>query len=61
MMTARQLAEALLSMPNPDAPVVFWNPGEYWLPEAPVQNPAYVMVEKNMIDRSELPTAKEAL
>ena len=34
-MTARQLAEKLLALPNPDAPVFMWAPGQYWEPQNP--------------------------
>jgi hypothetical protein len=56
-MTGRELARRLMDLPNPDAPVFFWNPGEYWSPSDPVLlqdglNPyGFIMVEKNMVSR----------
>lgn len=59
-MTGRELAQALLALPNPDAPVFHWNPGEYWEPSGVslhqdgAQPWAFIMVEHNLIDRTEI-------
>ena len=56
--TARQLAEKLLGVENPDAPVFFWAPGEYWEPQPGPHNHAlhdgrsFVMVEMNIVTRA---------
>lgn len=56
-MTGRELAEALLALPDPDAEVVAWNPGEWWELSAPVHmqdsvHPwGFIMIEKNMTER----------
>lgn len=60
-MTARQLAEKLLALPNPDAPVFAWAPGQYWEIEPPQPHTllagAWIMLELNRIDTADVRAA----
>jgi len=53
-LTVRQLIEALQAMPNPEAPVVGWAPGQYMALSAPATMQfgalplGYVMLEVNV-------------
>lgn len=64
-LTARQLAEKLLALPNPDAPVFCWAPGQCWEPDpASVHNHqvgnlpySWVMIELNACTRNAVDAA----
>lgn len=60
-LTARQLAERLLAVPNPDAPVFLWAPGQYWEPSPVVYNHqvgnapySFVLLEVNACEKAEV-------
>lgn len=59
-MTARELAQALLTLPNPDAPVFCWAPGQYWeLSEPHLQQLStlphtWALIELNLTTRAEV-------
>lgn len=57
-MTARELAEALLALPDPDTPVFCWAPGQYWELESPHRmrrsdGAEWIMVELNQIEQAD--------
>lgn len=66
--TARQLAEKLLALPNPDAPVFGWSPGAYWeVSLASVHNHqvgslpcSFAMIELNACSRADVDLAAKA-